>query len=117
MFSSIKRFFEKFSFTDENDIPSRRPLVIKKPIGYCFNKINSYISNFNYKEFISRKDYNEIYFVDSKGNEVTLLLLENKGSETIISCHVASSSINTSSKKLIETMKEIKELFPGSSKE
>lgn len=110
MLDGIKGFFEKFSFTDEDALDDRKPLTIRRPLIFCFKKVERYIKDKGYESLIVREDYNEIYFKRNEC-EITLLFLEDSEGKTLLSSHVSSEKINHSRKELKEIMKEMKGIF------
>ncbi len=107
MFDSIKKIFEKFSFTDEeSDDERRRPILVNLPVSYCFKAICDYTKGQPFTDVVIKEDFNEIYYVDGK-DEISLILLANQEGKTIISCHVLSGRRGKSRAKLYETLKVI----------
>ena len=100
MFDSIKKVFEKFSFTDEESSDIKRyPILSNRNMNYCFKVLTNYVNNNNFKDVIIKADYGEIYYVDDI-YEVTLILLSNEENKTLVSCHVLSSKRGKSREKL-----------------
>lgn len=110
MIDSLKKIFERFSFTDENSQNEKRlPIVSRYNINYCFKKICNYVNNNSFENIIIKEDYYEIFYVDGI-YEVTFILLSNKES-TLISCHVFSKKRGKSRDKLYEVLSNIENLL------
>lgn len=110
MFDSIKKVFEKFSFTDEESFDTKRhPILSNRNINYCFKTLSNYVSN-NFNDVIIKTDYGEIYYVDDI-YEVTLILLSNEENKTLVSCHVLSYKRGKSRKKLYSVLDTINKIL------
>ncbi len=108
--------FQKFSFSDPDaEKDEAKSILVVLSVGSCLAKLKTYLSSKDLKKLIINDEFNEIYY-ENNDCEITILLLANENSNTIISSHVASNKFNHSYKELVKTLSDLRELFKNNIK-